>query len=88
MPVRLVRAHRQEGDALPEIHVRIPLSEMQENARLSISTRKVYTSSLNRHVIGTRDNPSSLANLTVREVKVVNIERGYGASARPAVRMP
>ena len=29
------------------------LAEMQENARLSINTRKVYASSLNRHVIGT-----------------------------------
>jgi integrase len=62
------------------------LSEMQENARLSINTRKVYASSLNRHVIGTKDNPSSLANLTVREVKVVGIERwlrGIGKASGP-----
>ncbi len=62
------------------------LSEMQENARLSINTRKVYASSLNRHVIGTKDHPSSLANLTVREVKVVGIERwlrGIGKASGP-----
>src|SRR3954454_17001820 len=51
------------------------LGEMRENSRLSINTRKVYASSLNRHVIGTKDHPSSLANLTLREVKVVGIER-------------
>src|SRR3954447_3393080 len=51
------------------------LAEMQEDTRLRINTRKVYASSLNRHVVGTKDNPSSLANLTVREVKVVGIER-------------
>lgn len=43
---------------------------MQENDRLSINTRKVYASSLNRHVIG-----GTLANLTLREVKVVGIEK-------------
>jgi integrase len=62
------------------------LTEMQENSRLSINTRKVYASSLNRHVIGTRDHPSSLANLTVREVKVVGIERwlrGIGKASGP-----
>jgi integrase len=51
------------------------LAEMQEDARLRINTRKVYASSLNRHIVGTKANPSSLANLTVREVKVVGIER-------------
>jgi integrase len=62
------------------------LAEMQEDARLRINTRKVYASSLNRHVVGTKDNPSSLANLTVREVKVVGIERwlrGIGKASGP-----
>lgn len=54
--------------------------------RLRVNTRKVYASSLNRHVVGTKDNPSSLANLTVREVKVVGIERwlrGIGKASGP-----
>jgi integrase len=62
------------------------LAEMQDDTRLSINTRKVYASSLSRHVVGASDTPSSLANLTVREVKVVGIERwlrGIGKASGP-----
>jgi integrase len=45
-------------------------AEMKQNDRLAVNSRTVYESSLNRHVIG-----GSLANLTLREVKVVGIER-------------
>lgn len=45
-------------------------AEMRGNDRLAINTRKVYESSLNRHVVG-----GPLADLTVREVKVAGIER-------------
>lgn len=56
-------------------------AEMQGNSRLSINTRKVYASSLMKHVAG-----GYLANLAVREVKVVSIERwlrGIGQTSGP-----
>jgi integrase len=56
--------------------------EIKQNTRLAINTRTVYTSSVNRHVIG-----GSLANLTVREVKVVGVERwlrGIGQTSGPS----
>jgi integrase len=63
-------------------------SEMKQNNRLAINTRTVYESSLNKHVIG-----GTLANLAVREVKVVGIERwlrgigqASGASAMKTAR--
>jgi integrase len=56
-------------------------AESQENSRLSVNTRKVYASSVTKHVIG-----GALANLTVREVKVVTIEKwlqGIGKASGP-----
>ena len=56
-------------------------AEMQGNSQLSVNTRKVYASSLTKHVAG-----GYLANLTVREVKVVSIERwlrGIGQTSGP-----
>jgi integrase len=45
--------------------------------RLSTNTRKVYGSTLDRHIIG-----GGIANLTVREVKVSSVERALTEVAR------
>ena len=50
-------------------------------ADLATSTRQVYRTMFNRHVIGPDGQPSSLANHTVREVTVGGVERFLGEIA-------
>jgi integrase len=64
-----VKASTRVADA-----ARVWLAELAESDR-SVNTRQVYTSTCNLHVIGTDTRPSSLANLTVREVTVGGVER-------------
>lgn len=54
------------------------------DADLATSTRQVYRTMCNRHVIGPEGQPSSLANLTVREVTVGGVERFLGSIAKGA----
>ena len=61
------------------------------DADLATSTRQVYRLMCQRHVIGPEGKPSSLANLTVRQVTVGGVERflseiAKGDSGRGAAR--
>jgi integrase len=61
------------------------------DADLATSTRQVYRTMCHRHVIGPKCKPSSLANLTVREVTVGGVERflaeiAKGTSGKGAAR--
>jgi integrase len=60
---------------------RVWLADLADSDR-SASTRQVYKTMCNRHVIGTKEHPSSLANLTVREVTVGGVERFLAAIAK------
>jgi integrase len=53
---------------------RVWLADLAD-ADLATSTRQVYRTMCNRHVIGPQGKPSPLANLTVREVTVGGVER-------------
>jgi integrase len=52
------------------------------DADLATSTRQVYRTMCSRHVIGREGQPSSLANLTVREVTVGGVERFLSGIAK------
>jgi len=57
------------------------IEKLESSTRHSANTRKVYASTLRRHIAG-----GALAHLTVRELKVSNIERalkGIGADSGP-----
>jgi integrase len=69
---------------------RVWLADLTD-ADLATSTRQVYKTMCNRHVIGPPGKPSSLASLTVREVTVGGVERflaeiAKGPSGRGAAR--
>ena len=53
---------------------RVWLADLAESDR-AMSTRQIYRTMCRRHVIGPDGKPSSLANLTVREVTVGGVER-------------
>jgi integrase len=48
---------------------------MLGNSDLALNSRRVYDLALRNHVVGPADDPSLLAHLTVREVKVSHVER-------------
>ena len=64
---------------------RVWLAELAVSDR-SVNTRQVYLSTCTRHVIGTVDRPSALANLTVREVTVGGVERFLTGVAKTSGR--
>ena len=66
------------------------LADLDDSDRAT-STRQVYRTMCNRHVIGPQGKPSSLANLMVREVTVGGVERflteiAKGPSGKGAAR--